>query len=302
MTNENIAILLAQLDQVLLGKNHQIKLALCCILARGHLLIEDLPGMGKTSLSHALAQSLSLSYQRIQFTSDMLPADILGVTIFDKQQTKFIFHPGPIFKQMILADEINRASPKTQSSLLEAMAEKQITVDGETYPLPAPFFVIATQNPSDQSGTFPLPESQLDRFMMRLSIGYPDPSSEFAMLKNQQDDNAIALPQCLNAMTLQALQENVSDVSASDSLLKYILALVNTSRNQTEGIGLSPRASKAILQAAKAWALINGRQYVVPEDVQVIFPYVAEHRIRQNAQQQGQVMSAAILSQVNPIL
>jgi MoxR-like ATPase len=302
MINENIAILLAQLDQVLLGKNHQIKLALCCILARGHLLIEDLPGMGKTSLSHALAQSLSLSYQRIQFTSDMLPADILGVTIFDKQQTKFIFHPGPIFKQMILADEINRASPKTQSSLLEAMAEKQITVDGETYPLPAPFFVIATQNPSDQSGTFPLPESQLDRFMMRLSIGYPDPSSEFAMLKNQQDDNAIALPQCLNAMTLQALQENVSDVSASDSLLKYILALVNTSRNQTEGIGLSPRASKAILQAAKAWALINGRQYVVPEDVQVIFPYVAEHRIRQNAQQQGQVMSAAILSQVNPIL
>jgi MoxR-like ATPase len=302
MTNENIAILLAQLDQVLLGKNHQIKLALCCILARGHLLIEDLPGMGKTSLSHALAQSLSLSYQRIQFTSDMLPADILGVTIFDKQQTKFIFHPGPIFKQMILADEINRASPKTQSSLLEAMAEKQITVDGETYPLPAPFFVIATQNPSDQSGTFPLPESQLDRFMMRLSIGYPDPSSEFAMLKNQQDDNAVALPQCLNAMTLQALQENVSDVSASDSLLKYILALVNTSRSQTEGIGLSPRASKAILQAAKAWALINGRQYVVPEDVQVIFPYVAEHRIRQNAQQQGQVMSAAILSQVNPIL
>ncbi len=302
MPKENVAILIAQLEHVLLGKKHQIKLALCCILARGHLLIEDLPGMGKTSLSHALAQSLSLSYQRIQFTSDMLPADILGVTIYDKPQAKFVFHPGPIFKQMVLADEINRASPKTQSSLLEAMAEKQITVDGETYALPDPFFVIATQNPSDQSGTFPLPESQLDRFMMRLSIGYPDPSSELAMLKGDQAANLEQLPPCLNATTLAALQQKVDHVSASDPLLKYILALVSASREQEEGIGLSPRATKAILQAAKAWALINARQYVVPEDVQVVFPYVAEHRIRQNSQQQGQVMSSAILAQVNPIL
>lgn len=302
MPKDDIAILVAQLEQVLLGKNQQIKLALCCIFAKGHLLIEDLPGMGKTSLSHALAQGLSLSYQRIQFTSDMLPADILGITIFDKQQNTFIFHPGPIFKQMVLADEINRASPKTQSSLLEAMAEKQITVDGETYSLPEPFFVIATQNPSDQSGTFPLPESQLDRFMMRLSIGYPDPISEMAMLKNQPEENIFTISPCLNASSLLAVQQKVAQVSASDSLLKYILALVNASRNKNEAVGLSPRATKAILQAAKAWALISGRHYVVPEDVQVVFPHIAEHRIRQHNQQQGHALSAEILAQVNPIL
>ncbi|QQX82225.1 AAA family ATPase [Shewanella sp. KX20019] len=301
MPNENVKILVNQLEQVLLGKKHQIMLALTCIFAKGHLLIEDQPGMGKTSLSHAMAQSMSLSYQRIQFTSDMLPADILGVSIFDKQQTKFVFHPGPIFKQMILADEINRASPKTQSSLLEAMAEKQITVDGETYPLPTPFFVIATQNPSEQSGTFPLPESQLDRFMMRLSIGYPSPDAEMAMLKGQDLDNVV-LPQCLNAMTLSELQQKVDTVTASDSLLKYILALVNVSRELNEGTGLSPRASKAILKAAKSWAMINGRNYVVPEDVQTIFPLVAEHRMTQANRLQGDVISSIILNKVNPIL
>ncbi|ACJ29492.1 MoxR protein [Shewanella piezotolerans WP3] len=302
MPNEEIAVLVSQLEQVLLGKKLQIKLALCCIFAKGHLLIEDLPGMGKTSLCHALAQGLSLSYQRIQFTSDMLPADILGVTIFDNQQNKFEFHPGPIFKQMLLADEINRASPKTQSALLEAMAEKQITVDGETYPLPQPFFVIATQNPSDQSGTFPLPESQLDRFMMRLSIGYPDTDSEMAMLKQQSNETTASVRHCLNASSLQAVQRSVDNVTASDSLLKYILALVNASRNKNESVGLSPRATKAILQAAKAWALLSGRQYVVPEDVQIVFPHVAEHRIRQNMHQQGQALSTEILTQVNPIL
>ncbi|MCL1048134.1 AAA family ATPase [Shewanella abyssi] len=301
MANENVTILVNQLEQVLLGKKQQIMLALTCIFAKGHLLIEDQPGMGKTSLSQAMAQSMSLSYQRIQFTSDMLPADILGVSIFDKQQTKFVFHPGPIFKQMILADEINRASPKTQSSLLEAMAEKQITVDGETYPLPTPFFVIATQNPSEQSGTFPLPESQLDRFMMRLSIGYPSPDAEMAMLKGQDSDN-IVLPQCLNAMTLTDLQQKVDTVTASDSLLKYILALVNVSRELNEGTGLSPRASKAILKAAKSWAMINGRNYVVPEDVQTIFPLVAEHRMTQANPLQGDVISSIILNKVNPIL
>lgn len=303
MPNENIAILVKQLEQVLLGKQHQIKLALTCIFAEGHLLIEDQPGMGKTSLSQAMAQSMSLSYQRIQFTSDMLPADILGVTIFDKQQAKFVFHPGPIFKQMILADEINRASPKTQSSLLEAMAEKQITVDGETYVLPSPFFVIATQNPSEQSGTFPLPESQLDRFMMKLSIGYPSPQAEMAMLKDQDKQTRIEpLPQCLNAHSLKELQQQVNQISASEALLKYILALVKASRETDEAIGLSPRASKAILKAAKSWAMVQGRQYVVPEDVQTIFPLVAEHRMSRSTNQQSPVISNIILNRVNPIL
>ncbi|MGS0691635.1 AAA family ATPase [Shewanella sp. 0m-4] len=303
MHNDHIAIILKQLETVLLGKPHQIKQALTCILARGHLLIEDLPGMGKTSLSHGLAQTLGLSYQRIQFTSDMLPADILGVSIFDKQQTEFVFHPGPIFKQMILADEINRASPKTQSALLEAMAEQQITVDGSTYLLPQPFFVIATQNPSEQSGTFPLPESQLDRFMMRISIGYPAPDAELAMLKGQ-DSRAQTeiLPQCLTALTLQELQVCTDNVSASDALLQYILALVNASRNEPQGSGLSPRASKAILQAAKAWAFIHGRTYLVPEDVQSIFPHVAEHRISSHSKQQGEALSAKIINRINPIL
>ncbi|MEZ9196951.1 AAA family ATPase [Shewanella sp. 10N.286.54.B9] len=303
MPNENIAILVKQLEQVLLGKQHQIKLALTCIFAEGHLLIEDQPGMGKTSLSQAMAQSMSLSYQRIQFTSDMLPADILGVTIFDKQQAKFVFHPGPIFKQMILADEINRASPKTQSSLLEAMAEKQITVDGETYVLPSPFFVIATQNPSEQSGTFPLPESQLDRFMMKLSIGYPSPQAEMAMLKDQDKQTRIEpLPQCLNAHSLKELQQQVNQISASEALLKYILALVKASRETNEAIGLSPRASNAILKAAKSWAMVQGRHYVVPEDVQTIFPLVAEHRMSRSTNQQSPVISNIILNRVNPIL
>ncbi|MDR8524080.1 MULTISPECIES: AAA family ATPase [Shewanella] len=302
MKNFSINHLLKQLETVLIGKPQQIKLALSCILARGHLLIEDLPGMGKTSLSHGLAHCLGLSYQRVQFTSDMLPADILGVSIFNKSDAQFNFHPGPIFNQMILADEINRASPKTQSALLEAMAEQQITVDGQTYALPQPFFVIATQNPTEQSGTFPLPESQLDRFMMRISIGYPAADAELAMLKNQQNTEFSQLEECLSVSSLQAIQEQVAQVSASDSLLKYILALVNTSRTLEQSAGLSPRASIAILQAAKAWAFINERSYIVPEDVQTIFPHVAEHRIRQHSQQQGEVLSDKILSQVNPIL
>ncbi|MCE9687430.1 AAA family ATPase [Shewanella sp. AS16] len=301
MSQTAIQGILHQLECVLLGKPQQIRLALACILARGHLLIEDLPGMGKTSLSHALAQTLGLSYQRIQFTSDMLPADILGVSIFDKHQAQFVFHPGPIFKQMILADEINRASPKTQSALLEAMAEQQITVDGITHSLPSPFFVIATQNPTDQSGTFPLPESQLDRFMMRLSIGYPNLAAELAMLKQGHRETAQVLPQCIDPMTLRQLQSQVEEVTASDALLQYILALVEHSRAQTESYGLSPRASKALLQAAKAWALIQGRHYAVPEDVQAIFSPVAEHRVRSSSQLQGEAISEKILAQVNPI-
>ncbi|ASF14190.1 MULTISPECIES: AAA family ATPase [Shewanella] len=303
MAHSGLSQLLQQLEQVLLGKPRQIRLALACILARGHLLIEDLPGMGKTSLSHALAQSLGLSYQRIQFTSDMLPADILGVSIFDKHQAQFVFHPGPIFKQMVLADEINRASPKTQSALLEAMAEQQISVDGITHRLPNPFFVIATQNPTEQSGTFPLPESQLDRFMMRISIGYPSHDAELAMLKTVQTPQTLDnLPQCLTPLALTQLQEQCDKVTASDALLNYILALIHDSRSQTDAIGLSPRATKALLQAAKAWAFLEGRHYLVPEDVQAVFCSVAEHRLRTSSQLQGEALSERILAGVNPIM
>ncbi|MCL1046084.1 MoxR family ATPase [Shewanella electrodiphila] len=294
--------LLSQLESVLLGKPEQIKLAVACILAKGHLLIEDLPGMGKTSLSQALATSLGMSYQRIQFTSDMLPADILGVSIYQQEQQEFTFHPGPIFNQMLLADEINRASPKTQSALLEAMAERQITLDSTTHPLPKPFFVIATQNPIEQSGTFPLPESQLDRFMMRISIGYPNEQAELEMLKGLTSRNtAEPLAQCFTPNELISLQNQVQKVSASDAVLKYLIHLAQFSRQQADGNGLSPRASIALLDAAKAWAFIHHRNYVVPEDIQAVFHCVAEHRIRSNNQLQGQALSDHILASVNPI-
>ncbi|KPZ71700.1 MULTISPECIES: AAA family ATPase [unclassified Shewanella] len=294
--------LLSQLETVLLGKPQQIKLAVACILAKGHLLIEDLPGMGKTSLSQALATSLGMSYQRIQFTSDMLPADILGVSIYQQQTQEFQFHPGPIFNQMLLADEINRASPKTQSALLEAMAERQITLDGATHALPQPFFVIATQNPIEQSGTFPLPESQLDRFMMRISIGYPNEQAELEMLKSDTAKNtATTMPQCFTPDELITLQSLVQKVSASDAVLKYLIHLAQYSREQADGNGLSPRASIALLDAAKAWAFMHQRNYVVPEDIQAVFHCVAEHRIRNNNPIQGQAISDQILANVNPI-
>ncbi|UJF21087.1 AAA family ATPase [Shewanella sp. OMA3-2] len=303
MSHSAIKQLISQLEYVLLGKPLQIKLAVACILAKGHLLIEDLPGMGKTSLSHGIATSLGMSYQRIQFTSDMLPADILGVSIFDQNQQKFEFHKGPIFNQMLLADEINRASPKTQSALLEAMAEQQITQDAHTYSLPNPFFVIATQNPQDQSGTFPLPESQLDRFMMRISIGYPSAEAEMTMLKNQQHGHKRPpLQQCLTSAELIKLQTEVNQVSASDAVLKYLLALVELSRQQNQASGLSPRASLALLQAAKAWAVIEQRNYLVPEDIQAVFHAVAEHRISTHGQFQGKALSDTLLASVNPIL
>jgi MoxR-like ATPase len=291
---------LRQLEQVLLGKPEQIKLALACILARGHLLIEDLPGMGKTSLSQAMASTLGMSYQRIQFTSDMLPADILGVSIYDKQQANFVFHPGPVFNQMLLADEINRASPKTQSALLEAMAEQQITLDGTTHPLPAPFFVVATQNPAEQSGTFPLPESQLDRFMMRISLGYPSHEAQLNMLKGLALDTQSLKP-CLHSDELQLLQSQVTKVSASDAVLHYLVALVDYSRQHSDAVGLSPRASIALLQAAKAWAFIEQRNYLLPEDIQAVFSSVAEHRIRTSRLSLGQTLSDMILASVNPI-
>lgn len=271
-----------QVGQVLLGKEHQVKLSLACLLARGHLLIEDLPGMGKTTLAHCLSATLGLDYDRVQFTSDLLPADILGVSIFDRNSSAFQFHPGPIFTQVLLADEINRSTPKTQSALLEAMEEGQVTIEGETRDLPVPFFVIATQNPATQSGTFPLPESQLDRFLMRVSLGYPSESSEMALFKGV-DSRAIikTIKPAVSLAALSSLQDAVTDVRATDQLLSYLQRLVNATRMDDKFThGLSPRGALAWLRAAKAWALIHQRDYVVPDDIQAVMPAVVGHRIR----------------------
>ena len=270
-----------QVGTVILGKQRQIRLAIACILARGHLLIEDIPGVGKTTLAHALATTLGLQFQRIQFTSDLLPADILGVSIFDREAGAFRFHPGPIFSQVILADEINRATPKTQSALLEAMEEHQVTAEGETRPLPEPFFVIATQNPSHQIGTFPLPESQLDRFLMRIELGYPDADAERALLQGvDRRDMLPHLTPCMQPEDLVALQHTAREVHASSALLDYLQALVDYSRKSPDYVnGLSPRAALALLNAARAWAMMDGRKQVLPEDVQVIVPGVVGHRL-----------------------
>ncbi len=271
----------AEVGKVLLGKESQVRLALCCLLARGHLLIEDLPGMGKTTLSHALASVLGLSYNRIQFTSDLLPADILGVSVFDQASNAFSFHPGPVFSQLLLADEINRTTPRTQSALLEAMGEGQVTVEGETRALPEPFFVIATQNPVHQSGTYPLPESQLDRFLMRLELGYPDPSAERQMfLREGSAPQPETLRACLSLEQLEAIRTAVDEVHASDNLLDYLQRLVAYTRNSAEfAYGLSPRGALALLQCARTWALMEGRSHVVPEDLQTVLPAVATHRL-----------------------
>jgi MoxR-like ATPase len=283
------ACLLA-VNQVVLGKEAQVRLALTCLLANGHLLIEDLPGMGKTTLSHTLAKVLGLSFQRIQFTSDLLPSDILGTSVFDKDSGAFVFHPGPIFAELVLADEINRATPKSQSALLEAMEEGQVTIEGATRPLPDPFFVIATQNPSSQGGTFALPESQLDRFLMRLSLGYPAQAAERALLLGEaRRDLLPRLQPILSHVELSALQQQARQVRCSDALIDYVLRLVTATRNQAQfAWGLSPRASLALLSAARAWALLAGRDYVVPEDVQAVLPAVAGHRLRERADPTGQ--------------
>ncbi|HBM48942.1 AAA family ATPase [Marinobacter sp. UBA3607] len=273
----------AELNKILLGKDNQIRLALCGLLARGHLLIEDIPGMGKTTLSHALAKIMGLSYQRIQFTNDLLPADVLGYSMYDREAGSLVFHPGPIFAQVVLADEINRASPRTQSALLEAMEERQVSIEGETRPLPSPFFVIATQNPIEQGGTFPLPESQLDRFLMRLQLGYPDPKAERELLEGE-DRRAITgrLQAILPQPELEAAQAAVEKVGASPALLDYLQRLLEQSRRMPGLVyGLSPRAGLGLLRAAKAWALMAGRDHVLPDDVQAVFPSVAEHRLEQ---------------------
>ncbi len=280
---------LQEVNRVVLGKEPQVRLALACLLARGHLLIEDLPGMGKTTLSHALARILGLSFQRIQFTSDLLPGDILGTSVFDKDSGQFVFHPGPIFAELVLADEINRATPKSQSALLEAMEEGQVTIEGATRPLPEPFFVIATQNPVSSGGTFALPESQLDRFLMRLSLGYPARAAEKALLLG--DARRELLPQLapvLDHGELAAIQALIPQVRASDALIDYVLRLVEATRSEPQfAWGLSPRASLALLAAARAWAFLAGREYVIPEDVQAVLPAVAGHRLRERADPAG---------------
>lgn len=295
---------LEQTCLVLIGKQQQVKLALSCLLANGHLLIEDLPGMGKTTLSHTLAKVLGLQYSRIQFTSDLLPADMLGINIFDNQSQNFQFHSGPIFSQLVLADEINRASPKTQSALLEAMEERQVSLDGVTRALPSPFFVIGTQNPMHQAGTYPLPESQLDRFLMRIQLGYPDNEAEKTMLRLQETQQSHVIQPVMNVDKFIDSQHFASQVHVSNALLDYIIRLVSFSReSQLFANPLSPRATKALLNSAKSWAFINHRDYVIPEDVQIILPAVAEHRLRSassNLNSPGN-LSQSLLESVNPL-
>ncbi|MEK7815268.1 MAG: AAA family ATPase [Pseudomonadota bacterium] len=270
------------IGQVVLGKERQVRLALACLLARGHLLIEDLPGMGKTTLAQVLAQVLGLQFKRVQFTSDLLPADILGVSIYQPDTKSFVFHPGPVFAQLVLADEINRATPKTQSALLEAMEERQVTTEGRPYKLPEPFFVIATQNPHHLIGTFPLPESQLDRFLIRIELGYPDRAAERQLLKGHGGRESLAtLAPVLRPEQLLTLQQQATHVHAADALLDYIQNLTDATRRSGDfAEGLSPRAGLALLAAARAWALLAGRAMVLPEDVQAVAPHVVGHRLQ----------------------
>jgi MoxR-like ATPase len=278
---QKIKTLLGQLNTVIVGKPAQVRDCVACLLAGGHLLIEDVPGVGKTTLAHALARAFGLHFSRVQFTADLMPSDLSGVSVYDRGKETFIFHPGPIFAQVLLADEINRASPKTQSALLEAMEEKQVTVEGETRALPSPFFVIATQNPHDQLGTFALPESQLDRFLMRISLGYPDRAAERALYTGADRREIIeSLQNTLTPLELQVLQRKVLEIHAADPLLDYVQDLVATSRSGRWFLqGLSPRAGISVIRAAKAQALLSGRDYVAPDDVQAIFPQTVAHRL-----------------------
>lgn len=279
--SSSLDAVLTALNQIVLGKQAQLRLALTCLLARGHLLIEDIPGVGKTTLALGLGRVLGLDFARVQFTSDLLPADILGVAIFEQAKAAFRFHPGPIFAQLVLADEVNRASPKTQSALLEAMEERQVTAEGETRPLPNPFFVIATQNPAQQIGTFPLPESQLDRFLMRLSLGYPPPAAErMLLIERERRDLLAEVRPVMDPHTLLQLQAQVHHVKTAPALIDYLLALIASTRAHP-GLaqGLSPRGGLALRRAAQAHALIAGRSGVIPEDVQAVFAAVVNHRL-----------------------
>jgi MoxR-like ATPase len=290
---------IAQVNTVLLGKKREVRLAFVCLLAGGHLLIEDLPGVGKTTLAHALAVTLGLDFQRVQFTSDLLPSDIIGVSVYEREPGTFKFHPGPVFTQLLLADEINRATPKTQSALLEAMAEGQVTIDARTHHLPTPFFVVATQNPVDFAGTYPLPDSQLDRFMLRMSLGYPDREAERAMLGSTDRRQLLdTLAPCLAPAQILALRAACQAILASPALIEYVQNLLEASRRHTEiRVGLSPRAGLAILAAARAHALLSGRHFCVPEDVQAVFPYIAAHRLTpaSNAQSGRDVLASSLV-------
>ena len=299
--SKHIDELVGQLGKIIVGKEQQLKLSIACLIARGHLLIEDVPGVGKTTLAQAIAFSLGLAFRRIQFTSDMLPADILGNSIFDRETNRFVFHRGPIFSNLILIDEVNRATPKTQSALLEAMEENQISLDGLTHPLPRPFFVIATQNPTNQIGTFPLPESQLDRFMMRLHLGFPDREREREMLLcGDRRASTRQLQPVFPVETLVDLQNRASMVHAAPVLLDYLLNIIQASRERHR-MGLSPRAGIAMLAAARAWAFVQGRDMVLPEDVQAIALPVMAHRLGDDSGvvgEQGQSLAREILETV----
>ncbi|MDX2366958.1 MAG: AAA family ATPase [Colwellia sp.] len=308
---KTLIAILSQIESVVIGKPHECRLALACLLAQGHLLIEDLPGMGKTTLAQTLARTLSLSYQRTQFTSDLLPSDVVGISIFNSATKQFELHKGPIFNQVVLADEINRASPKTQSALLEAMAENQVSIDGVTHILPRPFFVIATQNPLFHAGTYPLPESQLDRFMMRISLGFPDIDAEKRiLLGNNVQPTVPATMIDISVETLISMQDAVQKIHVSTSILEYIIALCRVSRGQNitekeDKIAckpLSPRAGKALLAAARAWAFIDSRDYLLPDDIKAVFYSVCEHRLELNITEQqhpSNSISQRILDAVN---
>ncbi|TAM94028.1 MAG: MoxR family ATPase [Rhodanobacteraceae bacterium] len=281
MPRQRLDAALAQVNDVLVGKNKAIRMAFACLLAGGHLLVEDVPGVGKTTLAHALAATLGLTFRRIQFTSDLLPTDIVGVSVFDRESGAFRFQPGPIFAQLLLADEINRATPKTQSALLEAMAEGQVTVDGASRALPQPFFVVATQNPLDMAGTYPLPDSQLDRFMLRISLDYPDAEAERSLLTGENRSEMVGhLSPRLSGPDILTLQRHARAVTASPALLDYVQALVTASRKHPDiRTGLSPRAGLALLACSRAWALLGDRDYALPEDVQAVFVAIAGHRL-----------------------
>ena len=292
-----------QINKVFLGKEHQIKLALACLFSRGHLLIEDLPGMGKTTLAISLAKALGLQYSRVQFTSDLLPADILGVSIFDQTSATFEFRPGPIFSQIVLADEINRTSPKTQSALLEAMEERNVTIDGNTHALPKPFFVIATQNPLFQDGTYPLPESQLDRFLMCIGLGYPDKSVERALLAGSDPRTQIENIQCLvKPEDWQVFHSAHDSILVSDAVLDYVQRLIEYTRSQPEfSHGVSTRAALSLMQCAKTWAWIHGRDHLLPDDIQTVFPNVIGHRIKGQGGRHAQINSKLVSQTLNNV-
>lgn len=302
MTNP-ISAALKQMGSVILGKQHQLKLAMTCLLCEGHLLIEDLPGMGKTTLAHAIAKTLGLSYNRIQFTSDLLPSDLIGINLFDRQTSEFTFHRGPLFAQLILSDEINRSTPKAQSALLEAMEERQISVEGTTYPLPEPFFVIATQNPTEQSGTFLLPESQMDRFFMRIHLGYPPEKAERELLLGRDRRHILQeLKPVMNTELLIERQQRIASITASEALIDYIQRIIAYTRSYN-GFkdGLSPRGGMALLKAARGWAMIEGRSHVLPDDVQAVLPSVMEHRLGGSSKSEHYPLSTLVLREVNVI-